>query len=169
MLPDKIHLTHAKQDKLFYLVANVFVYKEGKCLILKRHEREKAHPGKYAVTGGKLEWADLPVDNPTRINGDILDYQKAIEKLLFRETLEEAGVEIDTSQMKYIGNVAFIRPDGIPCVLVQFAAPYKSGEVKLEAGAFTDYAWVDSEEIKRFDCIDGIPEEVAMAIKLFEK
>ena len=168
MPASQIHLTNAKQDKLFYLVANVFVYKDGKCLILKRHEREKAHPGKYAVAGGKLEWNDLPVDNPTRINGDILDYQKAIEKLLYRETLEEAGVEIDTSQMKYIGNVAFIRPDGIPCVLVQFAAPYKSGEIKLEADAFTAYAWVNAEEVKQFDCIDGIPQEVAMAIRLFK-
>lgn len=167
MPADKIHLGHAKQNKLFYLVANVFVYKDGKCLILKRHPREKAHPGKYGVTGGKLEWEDLPIDNPTRINGDILDYQQAIEKLLYRETLEEAGIKIDSSKLKYIGNVAFIRPDGIPCVLIQFAAPYKSGEVKLEEGSFTDYTWVDADEVKNFDCIDGIPEEVAMAIRLF--
>jgi len=36
-------------------VANVVVYRglDGRCLILKRHEREKVHPGKYAQPGGK--------------------------------------------------------------------------------------------------------------------
>jgi len=53
MKAEKISITNAKQDKLFYFVANVVVFREadGKCLILKRDEREKVHPGKYAVPG----------------------------------------------------------------------------------------------------------------------
>lgn len=166
----EISLGNAKHDKLFYLVANVVVYRphDGRCLILKRHEREKVHPGKYAVPGGKLEWKDLPIDKPTRINGDVLDYQDAVEELLARETLEEAGIEIDlTAGLKYINSVAFIRPDGIPVVLVKFAAAYQSGDVVLEEGSFTDYAWVDAEEVKKYECIAGIQEEVAQTIKLF--
>ena len=56
MPANKISLQNAKKDKLFYFVANVVIYREndGKCLILKRSEREKVHPGKYAVPGGKL-------------------------------------------------------------------------------------------------------------------
>jgi ADP-ribose pyrophosphatase YjhB (NUDIX family) len=168
MPSDKISLEKAKQDKLFYFVANVIVYRESdkRCLILKRSEREKAHPNKYAVPGGKLEWKDLPIDNPTRINGDILDYENSVEELLIRETKEEAGIEI-YQDFKYINSVAFIRPDGIPVILVKFATKYKSGNIKLEKDSFSDYAWVNEDEINNYDCIKGIKEEIHKTIKLF--
>ncbi|MEN9613815.1 MAG: hypothetical protein RLZZ347_122 [Candidatus Parcubacteria bacterium] len=170
MPASKISLTQAKQDKLFYVVANVVVYRksDGRCLILKRDAREKAHPSKYAVTGGKLEWKDLPVGKPTRINGDVLDYQDAIEKLLIRETKEEAGIEI-YSDFQYINSVAFIRPDEVPVILVKFCAQYKKGKVVLEKGSFTDFAWVNAKEVKKYECIDGIKKEVAQTIARYAK
>ena len=154
MPAEKIHLENAKSDKLFYFVANVVVFRESdnRCLILKRHEREKVHPNKYAVPGGKLEWVNLDITKPTRMNGDVLDFEYAVEDLLKRETLEEAGVEIE-NKLKYINSVAFVRPDGIPVILVKFAAKYKSGDVKLEEGSFTDYKWVNEEEVDKYDCI----------------
>ncbi len=166
----KISLTNAKQDKLFYFVANVVVFRESdkKCLLLKRDKREKVHPGKYAVPGGKLEWQNLNLAKPTRINGDVLDFEDAVENLLKREVKEEAGIEIH-SELHYINSIAFIRPDEIPVVLVKFAAKYKSGEVVLEKGAFTDHAWVNEEEVKTYPCIEGVSEEVAQTIKLFSK
>ena len=79
MAPDimpakEISLKDAKQDKLFYVVANVVICREsdGRCLILKRSARERVHPGKYAVPGGKLEWVQLDLARPTRGNGDLL-------------------------------------------------------------------------------------------------
>ncbi|MBI2666524.1 NUDIX domain-containing protein [Candidatus Woesearchaeota archaeon] len=172
MPAEKIHLGNAKQNKLFYLVANAVIFRnsDGRCLILKRSHSEKVHPNKYCVPGGKLEWKDLPVDKPTRRNGDVLDYENAVEELLSREAREEAGIEIDLSQgMQYINSVAFIRPDGIPVVLVKFAVLYKSGEVSLEKGAFTDFAWVNAEEVKQYDCIEGIKEEVEKTIEVLKK
>lgn len=168
MPASKISLENAKKNKLFYFVANVVVYRasDKRCLILKRDEREKVHPGKYAVPGGKLEWGDLNINKPTRINGDALDFENAVEDLLIRETKEEAGVEIER-QLKYINSVAFIRPDEIPVILVKFAAKYKRGGVKPEVGGFTDYAWVSEEEVKKYDCIKGLKEEVAQTIRLF--
>lgn len=165
----KISLQHAKEDKLFYFVANVVVYREsdGRCLILKRSDTEKVHPGKYAVPGGKLEWSELPVEKPTRMNGDVLDFENAVEELLAREVKEEADIEIE-GNLKYINSVAFVRPDEIPVILVKFAARYKSGEVKPEEGVFTDYAWVNADEVKKYDCIQGISEEVAATIQLFK-
>ncbi|MDD5071306.1 MAG: NUDIX domain-containing protein [Patescibacteria group bacterium] len=164
----KISLDKAKINKLFYFVANVVVYRKSdkRCLILKRDEREKVHPGKYAVPGGKLEWEDMDLNRPTRINGDVLDFENAVEDLLIRETREEAGVEIENN-FKYINSVAFVRSDGIPVILVKFAVEYKGGEVKPESGSFTDYAWVNREEAKKYDCIKGIKEEIAQTIKLF--
>lgn len=168
MVAGKIGLDNAKKDKLFYFVANVVVYRadDKKCLILKRDEREKAHPGKYAVPGGKLEWANLDINNPTRINGEILDYENAVEELLKREVKEEAGIEIKGG-LRYINSVAFIREDEIPVVLVKFAAEYAGGDVVLEEGGFTDYAWVDADEVKDYDCIKGIAEEVKQTIDMF--
>jgi len=165
----KISLQNAKENKLFYFVANVIVYREsdGRCLILKRSEREKVHPGKYAVPGGKLEWNQLDITKPTRINGDVLDFEDAVEELLIREAKEEAGVDIER-ELKYINSVAFIRPDEVPVILVKFAAKYKNGKVVPEKGAFDDYVWVNEAEVKNYDCILGIPEEIAVTIKLFQ-
>lgn len=170
MPAEKISINQAKQDKLFYFVANVVVYRESdkRCLILKRDHREKVHPGKFAVPGGKLEWKDLDLNNPTRMNGDVFDFENAVEDLLKREAFEEAGIEIEDT-LTYINSVAFVRPDGIPVVLVKLAAKYKSGEIKLEKGAFTDFAWVNQEEVKNYDCIKGIPEEMVKTIKLFSE
>jgi len=167
-IPEKISLEKAKKDKLFYFVANVVIYRDdGRCLILKRSDSEIAHPGKYCVPGGKLEWKDLDINNPTRMNGNILDYEDAVEKLLMREVEEEAGIRID-KDFKYINSVAFIRPDEVPVVLIKFAAKYKSGDVVLEK-AFTDYAWVNSLEVKKYPCIKGIPEEIGKTIRIFRE
>ena len=168
MPAEKISTAQAKSDKLFYFVANVVVYRkeDGRCLILKRDEREKVHPGVYAVPGGKLEWGDLDIKHPTRMNGEVIDFENAVEDLLAREVYEEAGIEI-ASDLHYINSVAFIRPDGIPVVLVKFCAMYTSGEVVLEEGAFTDHAWVNAEEIGQYKTIDGIKDEVRHAIHFF--
>lgn len=169
MQATKISIENAKEEKLFYFVANVVVYRKSddRCLILKRDEREIVHPGKYGVIGGKLEWSDLDISRPTRINGDVLDFENAVENLLSREVMEEAGVQIYPT-LKYINSVAFIRPDETPVILVKFAAEYKSGEVKLEKGAFTDYAWVNSKEVLNFPIIDGIDSEIKQTINLFK-
>ena len=168
MKANKISIDNAKQDKLFYFVANVVVYRESdkRCLILKRSESEKAHPGKFAVPGGKLEWKDLDITKPTRMNGDVIDFENSIESLLKRETMEEAGIVID-DKLSYINNVAFVRPDETPAVLIKFAAKYVSGDVVIEAGAFTDFAWVNAEEIMNYDCIQGVQDEIAQTVKMF--
>ncbi len=166
-----ISLVQAKKDKLFYTVANVVILRksDNRCLILKRSKREKVHPKKYCVPGGKLEWKDLPPESPTRKNGEVLDYENAIENLLYRETLEEAGIEIDTQKLHYLNSVAFIHPDGIPVLLVKFAAYYKSGEVILQKDDFTDYVWVNEKEVNQYDCILEIREEVIETIRKLKK
>lgn len=169
MPAQKISLDHAKPNKLFYFVANVVIYREsdGRCLILKRSAREVVHPGKYAVPGGKLEWEELDLKNPLRVQNDVLDFPDAVERLLMREAKEEAGVEID-SKFVYINSVAFVRPDEIPVVLVKFAAKFKGGKVVPEPGAFDDYVWVNAEEVKNYSCIEGVTEEVAETIARFK-
>lgn len=170
MKASKISIDNAKIEKLFYFVANVVVYRasDGRCLILKRGENEKVHPSKWGVPGGKLEWKDLDINNPTRMNGDVIDFEDAVERLLEREAFEEAGIKIK-GPLTFINDVVFIRPDETPVVSMKFAAQYKSGEVKIEEWAFSDSAWVNSEEVRNYDCIGGIEDEIDATIKLFEK
>ena len=164
----KISLDKAKQEKLFYFVANVVVYREsdGRCLILKRHEREITHPGKWCVPGGKLEWANLDDSQPHDMHDDVPAFENMAEDLLVREVGEEAGVEI-MLPLRYLRSVAFVRPDGVPVMLIIFAVRYKSGKVKIEVDSFTDSAWVNAEEVMGYDCIDGIKREIIATIKLF--
>lgn len=163
----RISLDAAKKDKLFYLVANVVIVRDdGRCLLLRRSEREAVHPGKWCMPGGKLEWGDLDLANPTRMNGDVIDFEDAVEDLLVREAKEESGVDIGRD-LAYVNSVAFIRPDGVPVLLVKFAARYLGGAVALEKGSFTDHAWVTAEESRTMDCIEGIPEELVRASASF--
>lgn len=163
----KISIHNAKPEKLFYVVANVIVYRkaDNRCLVLQRDPREKVHPGKYAFIGGKLEWKDLDIAHPGRINGEVLDYPNAVEELLAREAREEAGITIGAALM-YINSVAYVRPDETPTCSIKFVAECISGEVTLEEGAFINYAWVNEEEVKELSCVDGIEDEVAQAIRL---
>ena len=113
-----------------------------------------------------MEWEDFDLAHPTRLNGDVLDYLDSVEKLLAREAREEAGIELE-NDFRYINSNTFIRPDGIPVVLIKLAAPYGGGDIVLEQGAFTDFAWVNAEEVKTYSCIDGICEEVEKTVALF--
>ncbi|HUD07336.1 MAG TPA: NUDIX hydrolase [Candidatus Saccharimonadales bacterium] len=162
----KISLKAAKPNKLFYFVANVVVCRasDKRCLILKRSDREITHPGRWALPGGKLEWEDLDLNSPTRLNGDVIDFEDAIFKLLEREALEEAGIKIK-GPFNFINDVTFVRPDEIPGVLIVFSALYKSGKVEINPHDFSDFAWVNQYEIKKYDFIDGVDKEVRQTIK----
>jgi len=63
--------------------------------------------------------------------------------------------------VKYLLDLTFIRPDGMPVIVLSFYAPYKSGEIKLDEDA-VEYAWASYEECKNYDLIDGILDEIRM-------
>ncbi|MCX6795487.1 MAG: NUDIX domain-containing protein [Candidatus Falkowbacteria bacterium] len=170
MKAEKISLENAKENKLFYFVANLIIYRESdkRCLILKRSSEEKVHPDKYCVPGGKLEGENFDLKNPTRMNGDVYDFENTLENLLRREVREESGLEV-VNDFHYINSVGFVRPDGIPVMMQKFTAKYLSGEVELEQGAFTSHVWVNREEVENYDCIGGIKGEIIKAIDLFDK
>jgi NADH pyrophosphatase NudC (nudix superfamily) len=121
----------------------------------------------YGVVGGKLEWSDLDISRPTRVNGQVLDYEQAIEALLQREALEEAGVSFN-GPLVYLDSVAYIRPDNVPSVLIKFAAQYQSGTVQLEESSFSEYAWANASQAAQLPCIDGIVNEVTRTIEIFK-
>lgn len=163
---DSISIEHAKENKLFYCVITVIPFRESdeKVLLLKRSETEKAHPNKWAIPGGKIEWEDIDLERPDEMNGIVLDYHNTFDEVGARELFEESA-QVVKGEMVFNDYKLYVRPDGIPTILLQFIAMVEEDqEVILEEGAFTDYAWVSEEEIDSYDCVKGIKEEVRLGL-----
>lgn len=161
-----ISLNKAKPEKLFYFVATGTVYRDGKCLLLRRSSREVAHAGLWGPVGGKLEHKDLRETPPTRLNSIVTDWEHMIEDLLQREAKEESG--LDVYDFRYLDSVVFVRPDAVPVVCPKFACRAQRGDVKIPS-EFDAYAWVDATEADQYHCILGVPEEVRKTIEVFGK
>ena len=147
-------------DKHHYVVVTGIIIKDGKYLITKRAENEKAFPGKWTVPGGKLEKKDYFEKQADTSSGQ---WYNILENLLRREVREETGLEIKNP--KYLTSLCFVRPDGVPTVVVSLFAEHDSGEVQLNEES-VEHVWVNLEEAKEYDLIDGIFWELEMLDKL---
>jgi len=161
-------INNIKHNKAFYVVAVCFVVdvEKNKCLLLKRSENEKVHPGKWAPVGGKLEWEDLINAPPTRDNDSVDDWEHVVETLLKREALEEASV--DVGDFTYIDSVGYIRSDGMPSICLKFAARYISGEARAMED-FIEYGWFGEGEMSVDESVLGVPSELKRALECFKK
>lgn len=142
-------------NKAHYISVTGIIIKGGKFLITKRALNEKTFPNKWTVPGGKVEMKDYskrPLDSKDA-------WYNVFEDVLRRETSEETNLKI--KNIRYLTNLVFIRPDNIPGVVVSLFADYDSGEVKL-CSELSEYKWVDLNEAKDYDFIDGIYEELEM-------
>lgn len=142
----------------YAVVTGVLLNKEGKFLITKRADWEKAFPGRWTLPGGKLEVLDYVL----REKDTPYHWYNVFEGLLKREVLEEVGLDIEN--IDYITSMVYIRPDKIPCIIISLYANAKSEDVKL-CNALTEYAWVDLKEAKNYDLIEGIYDELIMLNK----
>jgi 8-oxo-dGTP diphosphatase len=142
-------------DKIFFISVTGIVVKDGKFLIVKRSEKEKAFPGRWTVPGGKMQRTDYAHKTP---NAGGLWYEVA-EDVLRREVKEEAN--LDVQNIRYVTSIAYVRPDGNHCVILSYACDHKGGDVKL-CDALTEHAWVTLEEAKKYDLIDGIYDELKL-------
>ena len=141
------------RNLLHYVVVTGILVKDGKFLIVKRADWEKAFPGRWTVPGGKLEVLDYVLrkkDTPHH-------WYNVFEDLLKREIKEEVGLEI--SDIGYVTSMVYLRDDKIPCVIVSLWAEPVGEEIRL-CSALTDFKWVDLEEAKNYDLIEGIYEEL---------
>jgi 8-oxo-dGTP diphosphatase len=143
------------KEKKHYVVATGIVVKDGKYLIAKRAEWEKAFPNMWTVPGGKLE----PEDYMKRKKDAGELWYNVVEDLVKRELMEEVGLKI--KNLDYLTSLTYIRPDGMPCIIISMFGDYVSGEIKL-CNALTEYAWVTLEDAKKYDLIDGIYEELKL-------
>ena len=148
--------------KAHYVVVTGIIIKDGKFLITKRNENEKAFPGLWTVPGGKLELDDY---SNRKADTDAGQWYNICEDLLKREVKEETNLEF--KNLKYLTSLSFIRPDNIPVFVISFYADYHTGDVKL-SDEMTDHAWVTLEEAKSYKLIDGIFEELVMINKILK-
>lgn len=129
----------------------------------KRSPQKKVHPNKWTVPGGGLNTDDYINRPQTHGNAG---WYGAVEEALLREIKEEVNVKI--GKAKYLLDLTFIRPDGIPVLVLSYYAPYIGGEVRLDEDA-VEYRWVTPKEAKKLDLIAGIYEEIVEVDKQLKK
>ncbi|MEK6889263.1 MAG: NUDIX domain-containing protein [Nanoarchaeota archaeon] len=150
------------KNLVHYVTVTVIPVKEGKYLIAKRAVWEKAFPEKWTVPGGKFEVLDyilLPKDTSEQ-------WYNVLENMAKREIKEEVGLEVDN--LGYVTSLVYLRDDSVPCLVISLYGECKSDEVKLNK-ALTEYKWVDLEEAKKYDLIEGIYEELEILDKHLKK
>jgi len=151
------------KNQAHYVVVTGVVIHNNKYLIAKRADWEKAFPGKWTLPGGKLEVLDYVLRKK-----DTSDHwYHVLENLLKREVREEVGLNI--KNFDYVASMVYIRSDGIPTLIINLSAELDgSSDVKL-CSALTDFAWVNLEEAKSYDLIEGIYEELEMLERKISK
>ncbi|NPE26675.1 NUDIX domain-containing protein [Methanococcoides sp. SA1] len=135
---------------------------QGKYLICKRSEKEKAFPNKWCVPGGKVETTDF-INTPKDTQDHWFD---VIEKSLQKEVLEETGLLI--KNIAHVSNLAFMHPNGSSTLILSLHAEHHHGEVTLQEDELTDHAWVTLEEAKNYDLIENIWEQIEVVDKKFQ-
>jgi len=154
---------HVKENELHRVVVTAIIYNdEGKFLVTKRTDDQKVYPGQWTVPGGGLEADDYVNEDKTTTDA----WYFIIEKVLKREVLEEVNVEI--TKLKYLLDLIFVRPDGIPVIVLSYYAKYDGGEVALDPTELSEYKWVTADEAMQLDMIEGIAEEIEMTDKILK-
>ncbi|HUD11950.1 MAG TPA: NUDIX domain-containing protein [Candidatus Saccharimonadia bacterium] len=143
----------------FEVAVTAIVVKDERFLILRRATSKKRFPGMWTVPGGRLEILDFS-ESPR----DSKDYwYNVLEKALRREVKEEAGIEI--KNIEYVTSLATVHHDGVPSLVISCLAEFASGELALQVEEIDQSAWVNLEEARGYDLIDGIYDELEMAVE----
>lgn len=140
------------KNKAHYIVVTGIIVKDGKYLIAKRAEWEKAFPGKWTVPGGKIEVMDYAL----RKKDVGPHWYNVLENALKREVMEEVGLGIEN--IGYVTSLVYIRDDEIPCLIVSLYGNPAGEEVKL-CRALTEWKWVEFDELKDYVLVEGLYEE----------
>lgn len=128
-------------DPKLHIVAVVADIKnrEGKILILKRHEGEIAYPGMYSFPGGKIEG------------------NETVEEALNREVLEEAGLTLKPGKI-LLKDKSIIRPDGQTAKFFSYLCEVEAEEPVSISEDFTEFMWANITDLATIPHV-GIEEE----------
>ena len=114
-------------------------------LMVRRNKNEIAFPGKWALSGGKLESGEN------------------IMAVLKREVMEEVGLNIEEWK-QFLRDYTFVRPDDHNVVGLCFLVKAVSEKARL-SDEFEDFKWIKPEELGSYsyDPIDRMEREVGIA------
>ncbi len=144
-------------ENLYEIVVTAIIIKDNKYLITRRSPNKKRFPGMWTVPGGHLETTDyenLPKETEHY-------WYNVLEKTLKREVMEEVGLEI--SNIEYVTSLATKHVEGNPSLVISCMADWVLGDVRLQEGETDAYEWVDLEQAKNYQLLDGIYDELVMA------
>jgi len=116
-----------EKNKLYSVLVNAVVEKDGKILISQRGLDEDHEPGKWTVPGGTLEQTERSFN-----------------------VLEETGIEVEDEMHLLINNTFKHDKDCLLVVAIIFLCRYKSGETKPLEDTI-DVRWITKEEIDNYD------------------
>ena len=150
-----------KNRELHRVALTAIIHKDKKYLVVKRNPDKKAFPGRWTVPGGGLEVDDYI--NTQKTTSDAWYF--SITESLRREIKEEVRIEV--GKIKYLLDITFIRPDGIPVVVLSYFCSWKSGQVELNEENI-DYKWVTFDKAKNYNLISGILGEIEMVDKILK-
>lgn len=146
-----------RSQHLHEVAITAIIVKGGKYLIVRRSPNKKRFPGMWTVPGGKMETSDY-----LQLSKDTEHYwYNVLERTLRREVKEEVGIDIDN--IEYITSLATIHDDRSPSLVISCMADYVPGDIKLQEEELDQFTWVDLEEAKKYNLIDGIYDELVMA------
>ncbi len=144
----RTYLKNNRQQKLHFVTPVAVIRRDdGRILILKRSEREKVYPGCYTFPGGKVEGHDT------------------ISETLIREVKEECGLILKPGFV-LIKEKSIRRPDGYTSKSLSFLCKAENpDDITLDKTDFSDYAWVNLEELKKLKHV-GIEAEFMKVDKI---
>lgn len=126
-------------DKLFYVALKGAIFNENRFLIVKRSNYTRGEHGLWELPGGRMEFGETP------------------EQTLIRELQEEVGLSVEI--MKPLKTWSFFRDENTQLVGITCLCKYKGGEVNLSV-EHLEYAWIRFEEMRNFDLVPGIADEI---------
>lgn len=154
-----------KDRELHRITTTSIIYKDVdgdfKYLITKRSPTKKVYPNLWTVPGGGLEVDDYINTAKTTNDG----WYFALDSGLRREIKEEVGLEVGHN--RFLLDMTFIRPDGIPVLVLSYYSLYISGEVKLDEDS-VDFAWIGASEARNYEMIEGIADEIEMVDRILK-
>ena len=150
-----------QNNELHRIALTAIIHRDGKYLLLQRNFNKKAFPGKWTVPGGGLTTEDY-ITSPASGAGQ---WYHAVENALRREVKEETNLAM--GKLNFLVDITFIRPDGVPVVILSYWADWQSGEVGLDEDN-VNYVWANLDEAKNYDLIEGILEEIEMVDRIIK-
>lgn len=134
------------------VLGGVVFSKEQKFLVMQRNENEDIYPGLWELPSGKKE-----------------ELEEA-EASLLREIKEEAGVDVEIVVPISVFNYQIEKPEEIrDSTQINFLVKIKDDQEVHISEEHQNYAWVDKDDLNKYNISDATKKVLLKAFELLEK